>query len=169
MKRPQVPAHFLLAAACAWGPACGLNQSGVTPPNDTIVYPASAVMDREGNWLFVTNSNADLRFNDGTLMALSLTRVEADREVAMNPPPCGPNGECDAPFSCIDGSCTWADCPQVNYPNPRSDSRHFCCWDVVNHRREVLNCDERHYVGNDTVAMNPLDDGGRGNGNVRIG
>ena len=32
-------------------------------------------MDRNSDWLFVTNSNADLRYNDGTLMALTLARV----------------------------------------------------------------------------------------------
>ena len=72
MNRAQAPAHVLLSLACACAPACGLNQAGVDPPADTIAYPASAVMDQSGDWLFVTNSNADLRYNDGTLIALSL-------------------------------------------------------------------------------------------------
>src|SRR5512138_3665976 len=101
MNRAQAPAHVLLLAACAWLPACGLNQAGVDPPSDTIAYPASAVMDRNGDWLLVTNSNADLRYNDGTLMALSLARAASDR------------GKADA---------SWPPaCDLVNDPNPRSD------------------------------------------------
>src|SRR5438128_10994953 len=74
MNRAQAPALALLLAACAWVPACGLNQAGVTPPDNTIAFPASAVLDSGANWLFVTNSNADLRYNDGTLLAFSLKR-----------------------------------------------------------------------------------------------
>ncbi len=145
MKRAQAPAHVLLLAACAWLPAaCGLNQEGVPPPSDAIAYPASAVMDGSGNWLFVTNSNADLRYNDGTLITLSLNRAADDRD---------PNG---ASFS------TWKECPSVSYPNPRSDDPHFCCWDALNHERDTLNCDERYYIG-------PDDRPGSGDGNVRIG
>ena len=80
MDRAHAPAQALLLAACAWLPACGLNQGGVAPPDDTIAFPASAVMDRNGDWLFVTNSNADLRYNDGTLVAFSLTRPGWDRD-----------------------------------------------------------------------------------------
>ncbi len=80
MNRAQAPALALLLAACAGVSGCGLNQAGVTPPADTIAFPASAVLDRDSDWLFVTNSNADLRYNDGTLMAFSLTRAAIDRD-----------------------------------------------------------------------------------------
>jgi hypothetical protein len=153
MKRAQAHALVLLTVACAGAPACGLNQGGVTPPADTIAFPASAVMDRSGEWLLVTNSNADLRYNDGSLMALSLTRAAQDRD---------PNDPAHP---------VWGDCSQVNDPNPRSDTRaERCCWDVVNHRRDVLNCDERAYVGSDTdAAYLELDDEALGKANVRIG
>ena len=100
MNRAQAPAHVLLLAACAWLPACGLNQAGVDPLPDTIAYPASAALDRNGDWLFVTNSNADLRYNDGTLLAFSLTRAEADRQVPRDYRP---------------------DCAAVHYANPRTE------------------------------------------------
>jgi hypothetical protein len=130
MHRAQAPALALLLAACAWLPACGLNQGGVEPPKDTIAYPASAVMDRYGNWLFVTNSNADLRYNDGTVMALSLALAEDDRKRANT------QGACEA----------------VNYSNPRSDTP-FCCHDALD--PNILNCDERAYVvGPDGVIGN---------------
>jgi hypothetical protein len=179
MERPQAPALALLAAACAWVSACGLNQAGVTPPTDTIAYPASAVMDRNAEWLFVTNANADLRYNDGTLMAFNLSRAAADRPAA-----CTTDADCLAPSTCELGvnRCTtrWGNCRQVNDANPRADEEHFCCWDVVNHKREVLNCDERYYVGSDAeigidpvtgklrdIPLVPSDE--RGESNVRIG
>ena len=121
MNRAQAPAHVLLLAACAWAPACGLNQAGVDPPSNTIAYPASAVMDRTGEWLLVTNSNADLRFNDGSLMAFSLRRAAMDR------------------------GGTRYQCPSVNYPNPTTDEPNFCCRDALD--PNITNCDERSYIG----------------------
>jgi hypothetical protein len=141
MNRAQAPAHLLLLAACAWAPACGLNQAGVDPPSDTIAYPASAVMDRTGEWLLVTNSNADLRYNNGTLMALSLTRAKDDRTPDPDPM-----------------VHKWGPCRTVSDANPRSDPTQFCCWDVLD--PNTLNCDERGYAGADA---------GNGSGNVRIG
>jgi hypothetical protein len=144
MKRAQAPAHVLFVLACASAPACGLNQSGVDPPDTTIAYPASAVMDKNGDWLFVTNSNADLRFNDGSLMAFSLKRAEDDRKPGAHPDVC----------------------PAVNYDNPIGNPIDLCCRDPLD--PNLTNCDERQYVGDDNDA--PYSTGeGNGDGNVRIG
>ena len=123
MDRPKAPALALLVAASALAGACGLNQAGVDPPRDTIAFPASAVMDHSGEWLLVTNSNADLRYNDGTLIALSLVRAEEDRAAG------------------------WGDCPQIDYARGRDPNPNFCCHDVINGTHGVLECDERYYVG----------------------
>ena len=80
-------------------------------------------MDSSGDWLFVTNSNADLRYNDGTLIALSLERAADDR------------------------AKSWGPCDRVSHPNPRTDELPFCCWDTLD--RSALNCDERAYIGPD--------------------
>ncbi|HEY7373497.1 MAG TPA: hypothetical protein VIF57_15160 [Polyangia bacterium] len=161
MNRAQAPAHVLLLAACAWLPACGLNQKGVDPPDDTIAYPASAVMDKNGDWLLVTNSNADLRYNDGTLMALSLDRATSDRTLNDPTDPNPPHPD-------------WVPCDRVDYDNPRDDpnhpSSHYCCWDRVDNN--ILNCDERYYVGtfDDATAFANGDKTVRpGRSNVRIG
>ena len=140
MNRAQAPAHVLLLLACASAPACGLNQAGVDPLENTIAYPASAVMDKNGDWLFVTNSNADLRYNDGTLIAFSLVRAAADRVPGAHPD----------------------ECPAVNYDNPLHSSYpiDFCCRDALD--PNLVNCDERQYVGDP-------DHQGDGSYNVRIG
>jgi len=108
------------------GAACALNQQGVTPPADTFFYPASAVADPTSSWLFVTNSNADLRYNDGTLVVVDLAGAASDRLK-------GP------------GAPAWDLCPQEDYVNPlpRSDPQ-ICCWDRLD--ASILNCDERRYV-----------------------
>jgi hypothetical protein len=114
-----------LAAALA-ASACGLNQEGVAPPPNTFFYPSSAILNHSGDWLFVTNSNADLRYNDGTLVMVDLKTAAADRS----------QGD-------------WQPCPMGDYVNtPRSTAAssdpHFCCWDRLD--VNILNCDERAYI-----------------------
>jgi hypothetical protein len=125
----------LLGAAAA--SACALNQQGVDPPADTFFYPASAVVDPSESWLFVTNSNADLRYNDGTLVMLNV----------------GPDqgGLTGALTDRTDRAGGWLPCPQEDYVNPlsRSDPQ-ICCWDLLD--PNILNCDERRYVQPDATV-----------------
>src|SRR4051794_3033017 len=60
--------------------SCGLNQEGVPPPLNRIAFPASIKADPTGRWLYVVNSNADLRFNNGTLVAVDLEKAALDHE-----------------------------------------------------------------------------------------
>ena len=88
---------------------CGLNQEGVPPPANTFFYPASAVTDQAGRWLFVANSNADLRYNDGTLVTVDLDAVAKDRL------PGDTAGQADF--------VAWGPCPSADYVNtPRAAS-----------------------------------------------
>ena len=81
-------------------------------------------MDSSGDWLFVTNSNADLRYNDGTLVALSLERAAKDREPydpGDNPP-------------ATENHPDWAELPGGQLRRPAFDSQYpidFCCWDAL--------------------------------------
>lgn len=132
MTRAPLPSLllWLAAATSAAGLGCGLNQEGVRPRPEIISYPASAVTDATGEWLFIANSNADLRYNDGTLVALRLARAREDR---LN------RGVT------VDGTFVPAEtCPRVNYVRPLSESPDFCCVDPLD--PYVLNCDERRYV-----------------------
>jgi YVTN family beta-propeller protein len=114
---------LIAAVSCAAAIGCGLSQEGIAPPNNTIFYPGAIQVDpNNGQWLYVVNSNSDLRYNDGTLVAVDLTQVEADR--------------------IKDGA--WGNCPGPNYVYPSSSPPGYCCWDTLD--RNVLNCDERQYV-----------------------
>ncbi|HXI55615.1 MAG TPA: hypothetical protein VNO55_06125 [Polyangia bacterium] len=104
--------------------ACALNQEGVPPPKNDIFFPGGALVDETGQWLFVTNSNSDLRYNDGTMVAVDLEKVATDRAAAG-----------------------WSACPRVGWIPPSSQSpqdANHCCWDVLDHL--ALNCDSRTYV-----------------------
>jgi hypothetical protein len=124
--RALAPLLLLLAAA----PACTLNQEGVPPPLDRISFPGSALVDPDGRWLYVANSNADLRYNNGTLVAVDLNAVAADRvDTPTHPAP-------------------WTVCPGADYV--RKDTDTFpCCWDFLDHT--ILDCDERKYIPIDST------------------
>jgi hypothetical protein len=119
MNRPATLA--LLAALGAGLSACGLNQEGVRPPDNTISFPSAARLDPNGQWLYFVNSNADLRYNDGTAMVLDVKAALADR---------------DEPRSFLDCTSTIS--------APSREAEPSCCWDLLD--REVLNCDERRYI-----------------------
>lgn len=103
------------------------------PPADTFFYPSSAFMP-DGQWLYVANSNADLRFNDGTL---AMVNVGTDVGYQVG--------------AASDRQRPWGACPQVDYVNPlpRSDAP-ICCWDALD--SNILNCDERRYIVSDATV-----------------
>ncbi len=69
----------LLSALALAGAGCGLGQTGIDPPMDQIFWPAGLAIDPiDGNWLYVVNSNNDLRFNAGTLIAIDLQKARRD-------------------------------------------------------------------------------------------
>jgi hypothetical protein len=136
-------ACWLGFAACvglgAGLPACGLNQEGVPPPRDRIVYPASARLDSHGQWLYVANSNSDLRYNNGTLVAVDVEAAEADYDPEHR---------------------KWRVCPRADYvrsydvglDDVDKEGIGRCCWDYLDHT--VLDCDERKYVhGASTIEI----------------
>lgn len=121
---------MVLAALAAAG--CGLNQEGIGPPSDRIFYPGAIAVDpSSGRYLYVVNSNADLRFNDGTLLAIDLDVVNGVHEgarPASGAPPDKPKDVCSNP----------------KFINQVSGDAEYCCWDALD--RNVLNCDERQFV-----------------------
>jgi len=93
----------------------------VPPPHDRIWFPGSIKADLDGKWLYVANSNADLKYNHGTLVAVDLEAALSER---ANP--------------------DWQVCPAPDYLPPANFPKQFCCWDYLDHN--VLDCDERQYV-----------------------
>jgi hypothetical protein len=105
--------------------ACGLNQEGVPPPRDRIAYPSGALLDENGRWLFVANSNSDLRYNNGTLVSVDLEKARSDRE-----------------------DRSWKLCPTPDQPFVYGAAdEDQCCWDRLDH--DILDCDETRYIAAD--------------------
>jgi len=61
----------LLGAGALGG--CDLHQEGVRPPDNRIFFPGGAAIEGGGDgiakWLYVVNSNSDLRYSAGTVIA----------------------------------------------------------------------------------------------------
>lgn len=76
MARPSF--RLALAGLCAALGACPEN-AGVPPPTNAFFYPVAAVASADGAWLYVVNSDFDLRYNGGTVVAVDLAAV---RDVA---------------------------------------------------------------------------------------
>jgi|GEM_PF-923992 len=117
----------LVAAVVAGG--CSLHQAGVEPPDNRLFFPSGGIVDPDGHWLYVVNSNSDLRYNAGTVVAVDLDNVKADdpRSAAFDPAR-GPWGPCS------------------NDPRyvPPADAAHVCCWDHVD--PTILNCDDQAHI-----------------------
>jgi DNA-binding beta-propeller fold protein YncE len=67
----------VLAALCVLG-ACGTEEPGISPGRDTFYFPTTAVLDPLRPILYVTNSNADLKYNGATLLVLNLDKLPVD-------------------------------------------------------------------------------------------
>jgi DNA-binding beta-propeller fold protein YncE len=59
--------------------ACDIENEGIDPPGDDLVYPVGMAMDPGGRYLYVANENFDLRYNGGTVVAIDLEAVD-DRQ-----------------------------------------------------------------------------------------
>jgi len=124
----------LFPALLLAGVGCGLGQSGIEPPKDEIFLPGGLAIDPDGNWLFVINSNNDLRFNAGTLLPLDLQKAKRDREKAPT--------EAGLP--------AWPVCSTNHFSDDKAPETlaetldQPCCFDLL--RPHTLNCNERAYA-----------------------
>jgi hypothetical protein len=147
--RPRAGGVRALWLAALGVAGCALSQNGVDPPADTFFYPTSGLMspqDTAGQWLYVANSNADLRFNDGTLLMLNV----GDQQI---PDPANLTTHGVLYGAAADRANTsWGQCPQADYTNPlpRSDAP-ICCRDLLD--VNIINCDERRYTAPDTTVL----------------
>jgi DNA-binding beta-propeller fold protein YncE len=107
---------------------CGIGESGIAPPADRIFFPAGLAVAPADDWLFVVNSNSDLRYNAGTVVAVDLRKAAEDRGPASR----------------------WGDCPSNGFVPAAGQPPRFCCRDFID--RQVLNCDDRGYVASGSTV-----------------
>jgi hypothetical protein len=113
---------------------CSLHQDGVRPPDNRIFFPGGATIEGAGpglgRWLYVVNSNSDLRYNAGTIVAVDLIAARNDYQAVG-----------------ADGLTAWGICsnPDTRYVPPANVAEaERCCWDILD--QNILNCDEQKYI-----------------------
>jgi hypothetical protein len=121
-RRPLAVAAIAVTLA-----GCGFGESGIAPPRDRFFFPAAAALDPTGDWLYLVNSNSDLRYNAGTVVAVNLRLAREDRT-----------------------RTDWGRCPTSAFVAPLSGPPRFCCQDFLDER--ITNCDERGYVDANTTV-----------------
>jgi DNA-binding beta-propeller fold protein YncE len=138
---------FVLGTLVLAGATCGLGQTGIDPPLDQIFWPGGLAIDPDGNWLYVVNSNNDLRFNAGTLLAIDLQKAKSDRQKSAADAGIAADAEVASP---------WPDCSKTHFSNDTAAETlantldEPCCVDLL--RPHVLNCNERAYVQADATV-----------------
>jgi DNA-binding beta-propeller fold protein YncE len=82
--RPGAPFFKLIASACLlWlGAGCNLNNTGDEPARGSIYFPtalalSSSAAGQASRFLYVVNSNFDLRYSDGSVQAYDLDKLDA--------------------------------------------------------------------------------------------
>jgi hypothetical protein len=121
LRLAGTPGVILVALAALASGGCSLHQAGVTPPDNRIFFPSGGVVDPDGAFLYVANSNSDLRYNAGTIVAVDLSLAASDRQ-----------------------NLDWPMCPSDPRYVPAADAPHACCRDFLD--PTVLNCDDQALI-----------------------
>jgi DNA-binding beta-propeller fold protein YncE len=109
------------------GGGCSFGESGIAPPANRIFLPAGLAADPGGGFLYVVNSNSDLRFNAGTVVAVDLSRIAS---IPANPPMCAKT--------------------RFSRTEPVGDD--YCCTDAVD--SNIVNCNEPQFIqSNATISI----------------
>lgn len=56
--------------------ACTASEEAIAAPRDEIFFPAGMVIDPAGQFLYVTNANADLAYGDGTITVIDTAKAD---------------------------------------------------------------------------------------------
>lgn len=107
---------------------CTLHQAGVTPPDNRVFFPSGGVVDPDGGWLYVVNSNSDLRYNAGTIVAIDLQKVKDKYSIATRSTPL----------------CSYD--PRYEPPAAAQEP----CWDTTD--PNILNIDDQSVIDHDSTV-----------------
>jgi hypothetical protein len=120
---------FLASAALgllvvAVGGGCSFGESGIAPPTNRIFLPGGMVADPDADFLYIVNSNSDLRFNAGTVVAVDLARIA---QLSPTPPLC----------------------TKTRFSRTESVPDDYCCRDMVD--GNIINCHEAQLIQEDAT------------------
>jgi YVTN family beta-propeller protein len=101
------------------------------------------VADPSGGFLYVVNSNSDLRFNAGTIVAVDLQAL-CDREPDWDIPGCRAKAA-PSPASSSDPSCI-----KTRFSRTEAVSDDYCCRDMVD--SNIINCNDPQFIQADATV-----------------
>ena len=142
MKRsPGLPASAVLVLfVVAVGGGCNFGQSGIAPPTNRIFLPAGIVADSDEALLYVVNSNSDLRFNAGTVVAVDLSRAASTLAQSRVTP--DPNLPPPWPPVCV----------KTRFSRTEAVTDDYCCRDMID--SNIINCNEPAFIqSNATIEI----------------
>jgi DNA-binding beta-propeller fold protein YncE len=124
----------------AVGGGCSFGESGIAPPTNRVFLPAGLVADPDGNFLYVVNSNSDLRFNAGTIAAVDLQKVCCR---VSGVPGCSERfQQCNPPDP--------ESCSKTRFSRTEGVGNDYCCRDLVDDN--VVNCNEPQFIQDDATV-----------------
>ncbi len=68
---------------CALGAGCFVGDTAANPPTEAFYYPTGLVRSGGGSTLYVTNSDFDLQYNGGTVLALDLNTIRTNKLIPL--------------------------------------------------------------------------------------
>lgn len=126
LSRPPLIFLFLSVVGFVFS-GCGFGESGITPPSDRLFLPTGMAADPDTDFLYVVNSNSDLRYNAGTLIAVDLTKVLASVERYSDRT-----------------SYPLPSCGKTRFSREEKVAANYCCRDVID--TTTVNCHERQFI-----------------------
>lgn len=130
----------------AIGGGCNFGQSGIAPPTNRVFLPAGIAADRDDNFVYVVNSNSDLRFNAGTVVAVDLARAALVRSCALNQD----QDAChDVQNPALLSPRLVCDKTRFSRTEPVEDT--YCCFDLLD--SNILNCNEPQFIQSDATIQ----------------
>ena len=134
MKRSPIlsASEVLLLSVVAIGGGCNFGQSGIAPPANRIFLPAGLVADPDDGFLYVVNSNSDLRFNAGTVVAVDELTVNQAADIRA--------------------LATTQPCTKTRFSRTEAVPDDYCCIDLVD--SNIVNCNEPKFIqSNATIQL----------------
>ncbi len=128
-------AALLLSVVSVPVAGCSFGENGIDPPINRIFLPAGIVADPVYPFLYVVNSNSDLRFNAGTVVAVDLARAAktlTDARASHDTNPAIPT------------------CSKTRFSRTEPVADDYCCRDLVD--SNILNCNEPQFVRSEATV-----------------
>lgn len=145
-RQPALLASLALALlVVAVGGGCSFGESGIAPPTNRIFLPGGIVVDPDQRYLYAVNSNSDLRYNAGTMVAVDLGYAASVLACAQDWTQSACQTAADPLLSKPVPPCT-----KTRFSRTEAVPDDYCCRDMVD--SNIVNCNEPQFVHADATV-----------------